>query len=99
MNAAGASVDDLSKSAATPGLRRVLDQCLDHTELLLAEARRLPKAMRHKSLAAETAVIVAIADALTRKLRAQDPLAMRVELGPFGFTGAAVSGLARLWLT
>ncbi|MHB1204600.1 MAG: squalene synthase HpnC [Rhodospirillaceae bacterium] len=99
MAAAGTAVGDLSKNAATPGLRRVLDQCVDGTERLLADARRLPKAMRHKSLAAETAVIVSIADALTKKLRRQDPVAMRVALGPAGFAGAAMAGLARLWLT
>jgi squalene synthase HpnC len=99
MNAAGTSVDDLAKTAATPGLRRVLDQCVEGTERLLVEARRLPKAMRHKSLAAETAIIVSIADALTKKLGRQDPVAMRVALGPVGFAGATVSGLARLWFT
>lgn len=98
MHAAGTSANDLTKDAATPGMRRVLDQCLDGTERLMADARRLPKAMRHKSLAAETAVIVSIADALVAKLRRQDPIARRVALGPFGFAAAAVSGLARLWL-
>ena len=97
MRGAGATVEDLTKSAATPGLRRVLDQCLDGTEGLLVEARRLPKAMRHKSLAAETAVIVSIADALTRKLRRQDPVAMRVALGRVGFASSAIAGIARLW--
>lgn len=99
MRAAGTSVGDLTKDAATSGMRRVLDQCLDGTERLMVEARRLPKAMRHKSLAAETAVIVSIADALVVKLRRQDPIAGRVALGPFGFASATVSGLARLWLT
>lgn len=99
MRTANASIEDLTRSASTPGLRSVLDQCLDGTEKLLVEARRLPKAMRHKSLAAETAVIVAVADALTQKLRRQDPVAMRVALGPVGFAAAAVAGVARLWLT
>ena len=99
MRAAGSTTDDLTKTAATPGLRRVLDQCLDGTETLLVEARRLPMAMGHKSLATETAVIVAIADALTKKLRRQDPVAVRVALGPVGFAAAAVRGVARLWLT
>ena len=98
MHAAGTSVNDLTKDAATPGMRRVLDQCLDGTERLMADARRLPKAMRHKSLAAETAVIVSIADALVAKLRRQDPIARRVALGPFGFASATMYGLLRLWL-
>ena len=98
MRAAGASADDLRKDAATPGLRGVLDRCLDGTERLMTEARRLPKAMRHKSLAAETAVIVSVADRLVAKLRRRDPIAGRVALGPFGFAAAAISGLAGLWL-
>ncbi|MBX7200286.1 MAG: squalene synthase HpnC [Rhodospirillaceae bacterium] len=98
MRAAGTSVNDLTLAAATPGMRRVLDQCLSGTERLMTEARRLPKAMRHRSLAAETAVIVSVADRLVGKLRRQDPLAMRVALGPFGFAAAATAGLARLWL-
>ena len=97
MRAVGVTVNDLTKTAATPGLRHVLDQCLDGTERLLVEARKLPKMMRHKSLAAETAVIVGIANALTKKLRRQDPVAMRVALGPASFASAAVAGLARLW--
>lgn len=99
MRAAGTSVNDLTATAATPGLRRVIDQCLDGTERLMTEARRLPRAMRHRSLAAETAVIVAIADALVGRLRRQDPVAMRVALGPPGFAGAALSGLFRLYFT
>lgn len=98
MSAAGTSVNDLAKDAATPGLRRVLDQCLEGTERLMVEARRLPKAMDHKSLAAETAVIVSVADTLVARLRRQDPIARRVALGPFGFAGASLAGLARLWL-
>lgn len=98
MQAADTSVRDLALAAASFGMRRVLDQCLDGTERLMIEARRLPKAMRHKSLAAETAVIVSVADRLVGKLRRQDPIAMRVALGPFGFASAAVTGLARLWL-
>ena len=98
MRAAGTSAEDLAKAQASQGMRRVLDQCLEGTERLMAEARRLPKAMRHKSLAAETAVIVSIADSLVTRLCRQDPIARRVALGPFGFTSAAAGGLLRLWL-
>ncbi len=97
MRAEGATVADLKNPAATPALRRVLDRCVAGTEKLLLDARKLPKAMKHRSLAAETAIIVSIADKLTRRLGREDPVAARVALGPLGYAGAAAGGLLRLW--
>lgn len=93
----GAEVKDLAQPAATPGLRRVLDRAVEGTELLLSEARKLPKALKHRRLAAETAVIVSVAETLTKRLARRDPLAERVALGPVGFARAAASGLFKLW--
>ena len=98
MRTEGTGVEDLKRGAATPALRRVLTRALDGTERLLIDARKLPKAMKHRRLAGETAVIVAVADELTRRLRRQDPLAMRVALGKAGYLGVAAAGLWRLWL-
>jgi squalene synthase HpnC len=98
MDSEGTSVADLALPALTPGTRRVIDRAVANTELLLVDARKLPKALKHGRLAAETAVIVSIADKLTRRLARRDPLAERVVLGPVGFTGAAVSGLFKLWI-
>ena len=97
MRAEGATVEDLKLAAATPNLRRVLDRCVAGTEVLLIEARKLPKAMKHRSLAAETAVIVSIADKLTERLAHEDPIATRVELSKVGYQSAAMRGLLRLW--
>jgi len=97
MRAENTAVPDLRNAAATPGLRRVLDRCVAGTETLLMEARKLPKAMKHRRLAAETAVIVSVADKLTHRLGHEDPIATRVALGPVGYAGAAVGGLLRLW--
>ncbi len=97
MRAEGTTVADLKNSATTPGLRRVLDACVAHTATLMTEARRLPKVMKHRRLAAETAVIVAVADKLTERLGREDPLAGRVALGAFGYMGTAAGGLIRLW--
>ncbi|MCA0201807.1 MAG: squalene synthase HpnC [Proteobacteria bacterium] len=97
MAAEGATVADLALPELTAGMRRVVDRALAGTETLLAEARKLPKALKHRRLAAETAVIVSVADKLTHRLARRDPLAARVILGPVGFAGAALSGLARLW--
>ena len=98
MRAEGTTVADLALPATTPGLRRVLDACVAGTEALMIEARKLPGAMKHPRLAAETAIIVSVADKLTQRLGREDPLAGRVALGPFGYIGAMLGGLARLWL-
>ncbi len=80
MAASGAAVEDLAAPACPPGLRRVLDLCLDATARLLAEADRLPGRLRSRHLALESAVIVGLAHRLVRELRARDPLAERVVL-------------------
>ena len=97
LRAEGATVADLKNPAATPGLRRVLDRTVAGTAALMIEARKLPKAMKHRRLAAETAVIVSVADKLTARLGREDPLATRVTLGPVGYLTAAGGGLLRLW--
>jgi squalene synthase HpnC len=98
MDAEGTSPADLGLPALTAGMRRVIDRALAATEELLVDARKLPKALKHGRLAAETAVIVAVADKLAQRLSRRDPLAERVALGPLGFTGTAVSGLVKLWV-
>lgn len=97
LDAEGAAVTELAQPALSPGLRHVIDRALAGTEELLKEARKLPKALKHGRLAAETGVIVAVADTLMRRLARRDPLAERVVLGPIGFAGAALSGLVKLW--
>ncbi len=97
IDAEGTSTADLALPALTPGMRRVIDRALESTEGLLVDARKLPKALKHGRLAAETAVIVAVADKLARRLSHRDPLAERVVLGPIRFAGAAISGLVKLW--
>ena len=98
MRVENAVTEDLSKKTLTPELRRVVDRCLDGTERLMEDARRLPKAMKHRQLAAETAVIVSIADKLIVRLRKHDPLATRVVLSKAAAATAAVRGLWTYWL-
>ena len=93
-----AVTEDLSRKALTPELRRVIDRCLDGTERLLKNARTFPKAIKHRQLAAEAAVIVSIADKLVIRLRKYDPLAMRVKLSKGGAAMAALRGLWTYWL-
>ena len=63
-----------------PGLRRVLDRCLDGVDALLAEARPLPLRLRSTRLALEAAAILGLAEALAAVLRFRDTLAERVAL-------------------
>lgn len=90
----GASVEDLVKAQATPGLRRVIDRCLDGVDDLLLRASALPGRMRSRSLAMESAVILALAKRLAVLLRRNDPIAGRVKLSKADF---ARCGLAGMW--
>jgi phytoene/squalene synthetase len=97
MAAEKAAVEHLAKPELSPGLRRVLDRALERIDTLLSEARRLPQNLQHGGLAAESAVIVALAEKLTEKLRREDPLATRVVLSKAGALVTAARGLARHW--
>ena len=91
----GAAIEDLTRPAATPGLRRVLDYLLDRTEELVRQARDLPPRVKSPGLRRETAVIVNLAERLTAHLRRGDPLASRVKLRKYDFAAALVVGLWR----
>jgi squalene synthase HpnC len=93
--AEGETVTALNAPRATPGLRRVLDRCLEGTEALLVDARKLPGLLRRRRLAYESGVIVALAERLATLLRRRDPLAERVELSKAGFPLVAARGFAR----
>lgn len=92
MGEEGAGVDDLDRNALTPGLRRVADRMLDGCETLMSDARLLPAALKSKSLAMESAVIVNLADRLITLLRNGDPLASRVALTKLDFAAAGLRG-------
>lgn len=92
LDEAGATVSDLDRGAATPALRRVLDQCLAGTERLLTVAAALPSALRSRRLAMESAAILAIARRLTARLRREDPLAERVQLSKPAFAWCCIRG-------
>jgi squalene synthase HpnC len=93
MAAAGARVEDLGRDGATPELREVLDRCLQGVEVLLVEARRLPRGLFSRRLALESAVIVEIADRLTGLLERRDPVAGRVALSKPGFLWCGLRGV------
>ncbi len=68
LDAAGCDVAALAAPSASPGLRRVLDRLLDRTEALIAIARGLPPRVTARGLRWESAVIVALAGRLARRL-------------------------------
>ncbi|MBT3305504.1 MAG: squalene synthase HpnC [Alphaproteobacteria bacterium] len=99
MNDAGVVVEDLSKGVSSPGMRRVLDRCLDGTEALMVEARRLPGGLKSRRMAMESAVIIEIAERLIRCLREGDPLGpVRIKLTKPGYLWCCIKGVGRAWL-
>ena len=91
----GCDVSDLDRESSNPGMRRVLDHVLDRTDELLVRARPGPARIKNFGLRLETAVIIAIAEKLSAKLRRRDPLAERVELNKFQNIGAGLRGVCR----
>ena len=90
---AGCTVEALTATAASPGLRRVIDSLLDRTEALIVTARDLPPRVASRGLRWESAVIVALAGRLARRLRQGDPLAARVKLSKNDFAAAFLTGI------
>ena len=68
--AAGIGVEELDRPRASPALRRVLDDTLAGVDQLLRAAADLPRALRSRRLAAESAVILAIARRLAARAAA-----------------------------
>jgi hydroxysqualene synthase len=96
--AAGARIEELDATAASAGIRQVIDRCLDGTDGLIAVARTLPDRLRSRRLAMESAVIVRIAEQLGALLRRRDPLAVRVKLSRAAFLGCGIYGILRALL-
>ena len=92
----GLEVSVLSRPGSGPGLRRVLNRCLDACDAMIAAARVRPARPRSRRLHAEMAVITTLAERLAARLRRDDPLAMRVKLSKWDFAMAALSGLRAL---
>jgi hydroxysqualene synthase len=93
--AAGVAPADLSRDAATPALRRVIDRALDACDDCLARAAPLPAALRDPGLRAQARATLWLAQDLSRALRESDPLARRV--APSRPRVAAAVAQALLW--
>jgi len=88
----GAKVEMLRKPASPAPLRAVQMRCLNRTEALLRTADKLPGALKSRSLAMESGVIVSIAWKLVDELRRKDPVAQRVELSKPQFLWCGLKG-------
>lgn len=93
LEACGATIADLQAPQSSSGLRCVLDRLLDATDRLIAQARQLPPRVESAGLRRECAVIVNLAERLSRHLRRGDPLAQRVKLKPVDFAASLFIGL------
>jgi phytoene/squalene synthetase len=93
--AEGSGIEELSAGMSSPGLRRVLDRLLDRTATLINQARSLPPLVASRGLRWESAVIVALAGRLLRRLRHGDPVAARVALRKSDFLAAFAVGVSR----
>ena len=96
MAEAGIDVSALDASAASPGLRQVIDRCLDGCDRLLDRSAPLAGMIRARRLAAEVAVIQRLARRLAARLRREDPLAVRVKHSKLDLLAGLVAGLGRL---
>jgi squalene synthase HpnC len=93
MAEAGATDEDLTASAASPALRRVIDRTLDATDDLLARAAPLPGRIAARGLRAQSAATLSLAHRLATLLRTGDPLAARIKPSRSDFARAALVGL------
>jgi squalene synthase HpnC len=95
LDACGSRIDDLRAPKASAGLRCVLDRLLDGTDALIVDAKNLPGRVKSQGLRRECAVIVNLAERLSRRLRRGDPLAKRVKLTRGDFAASLLVGLWR----
>ncbi len=93
--AEGTGVEALAAPASSPGLRRVLHRLLNRTAELVEQACGLPPLVVSRGLRWESAVIVALAGRLLRRLRHSDPVAARVALSKADFLAAFAIGVSR----
>ncbi|MEM7425027.1 MAG: squalene synthase HpnC [Pseudomonadota bacterium] len=83
----------LREDRASWQLRAVIDKCLDGSAELMKTANLLPRRLKNRRLAMESAVIVNIANKLIAELRTRDPLAERVKLSKGQLARCTFSGI------
>ncbi len=91
---AGASVEELGQSKASPALLQCLHALAVRTEALLDESKSLSAEVRDFRLGLEISVIQAFADRIVGLLKVRDPLSERVHLGALELAAFSLGGLA-----
>jgi hydroxysqualene synthase len=92
----GCKIEALDEPRTPPALRAVINHILRSTQILMREADKLPRMLKSRRLAAESATIIAIAHKLIKRLYAQDPLAIHIKLKKTAYVGPALKGVWRL---
>jgi hydroxysqualene synthase len=91
---AGFGVEALDLPAAPPALRAYLKSLAEKTNALVTQGAALPGQVRDFRLCLETAIIVKLAQTLTQRLIAYDPLSEPVRLTKPGFLIWTLAGVA-----
>ena len=91
--AAGATIEDIGRDAATPALRRCLGGLAERTDKLLDDSAPFSSRIKDFRLAMEVAVIHSLARRLVSLLLQRDPLSERVHLGKGAVAGVGLLGL------
>ncbi len=89
----GVCVEELNGQSAGPGLRAVIDLCLDNCDRLMIDARRLSSELANRRLRMEASVIVRLAERLLDLLRKGDPIAESVALTKRDFLLCGLRGI------
>jgi len=90
MAAANTSVEALAAPRASPALRSVIVAMARRTERLLSQSAGLAGQVRDRRLGYEVALIQRLAEDLTARLIARDPLSERVHHRPLEVLGLAI---------
>ncbi len=90
MAAAGTGVEALTAPKASPALRSVIVEMAHRTEALLDVSRPLASQIQDRRLAYEVALIQRLAEDLTARLIARDPLSERVHHRPLEVLGLVI---------
>ncbi|MEO1467876.1 MAG: squalene synthase HpnC [Pseudomonadota bacterium] len=96
MAEAGIDETALDAGSVSPGLRAVMDHCLDGVDTLLERSAPLALKVRSRRLGAEIAVIHRLAMRLAARLRREDPLAGRVKHARIDLAMGLLAGIGRL---
>ena len=91
----GVPVEALGEPKASPALRAVLRELAERTLGLLRDGSALPRQVADFRLGLETAVIIGLAEHLTRGLIGRDPLSEKVHHGKAAFAGIAAVAAAK----